>query len=63
MAILSDTFAPPTAAEKGRSGASITRLRASSSPFISSPARPGNTRATPSVDAWALCAAPKASLT
>ncbi len=66
--ILSDTFAPPRMTTNGRSGFSNSSPRNLSSRSINSPAAQGPPRwatiwATPTVEAWARCAAPNASFT
>jgi hypothetical protein len=60
--ILPEIFAPPMMATRGRLGSSTAGPRKSSSFFIRYPAaRCG--RLTPTMELWARCAAPKASLT
>ena len=61
--ILSLTLAPPRMAANGRPGASSSLREASSSRSISRPAYAGRIFAMPTVEAWARCAVPKASLT
>ena len=61
--ILSDTFAPPRIAVNGRRGVRSARPSISSSLAIRKPAAAGRKPVTPCVEAWALWAAPKASLT
>ena len=48
---------------KGLPGSSSRALSASTSFFIKNPATAGRNRAIPEIEAWALCAAPKASST
>ena len=60
---LEETFAPPTTAITGRSGFSSALVRASSSCCMVRPAKAGRSFASPSVEAWARCAAENASLT
>ena len=60
---LVDTLAPPITAATGRSGAVSALFRASSSASISRPAKAGSSRAIAAIEAWARCAAAKASLT
>ena len=62
-ASLSDTFAPPNTAANGRAGDSNAAPSICSSRAISSPATAGRCAVTPTVEACARCAAPKASLT
>ena len=59
---LVETLAPPTTATTGRSGSPSAFSSASSSACISRPAQDGSSRAIPSVEACARCAAEKASL-
>ncbi len=59
---LVETLAPPTTATTGRSGALSAFSSACSSACISRPAQDGSSRAMPSVEACARCAAEKASL-
>ena len=62
--ILSDTLAPPRMATHGRGGLVVAIPRYFSSCSISRPAAAAETNRTmPSVDAWARCALPNASLT
>ena len=63
--ILSVTLAPPRMATKGRSGLVMALPRIVESPSPSGSRRPpdGRNLATPSVEAWARWAVPKASLT
>ncbi len=62
--IFPEIFAPPSIAMKGRFGSESACPRYSSSFAISKPATAGrSTCATPTVEACARCAAPKASLT
>lgn len=60
--ILSETFAPPRMARKGLSGFSRTLAKYSSSLVMRSPAAFCG-RSTPTMDEWARCAVPNASLT
>ena len=61
---LSETLAPPRIATKGRGGSPSARPSASSSVSSRGPAAArGKRRAQASTEAWARCAAPKASLT
>ena len=62
-AILSDTLAPPITATTGLCGCSRHAPSISSSRAINRPATDGRNLVTPAVEAWARCAAPKASLT
>ena len=62
-AILSEALAPPSTAISGRPGSSKTRPSISSSRSIRNPDTEGRKWVIPSVDPWALCAAPKASFT
>ena len=61
-AILVETLAPPTTAPTGRSGLASAASSAESSACIKRPAQAGSSRASASVEAWARCAAEKASL-
>ena len=61
--ILSDTLAPPSSTTKGRAGSASSRPRISSSRAMSRPATPGSTSGTPTVEACARWAVPKASFT
>ena len=62
--ILSETFAPPRMARKGRSGSFRASSRYAISFFIRNPAATSPTNSTiPKVEACALWAAPKASFT
>ena len=61
--ILSEILAPPRMATKGRSGFSMALPRKAISFSISRPATAGIRRATPSVEACARWAEPKASFT
>ena len=62
--ILPEIFDPPRMATNGCPGRSSAPCRYASSRSMSSPATAGvRWCATPSVDAWARCAAPKASFT
>ncbi len=63
MPILSETFAPPRIKRKGFSGFSSSLLKALISFSIRRPATPGMNSAIPAVEACALWAVPKASLT
>ncbi len=60
---LSETLAPPSSTTNGRAGSVSRPPRARSSASMSRPATAGSRCATPSVEAWARWAAPKASLT
>ena len=63
-AILSLTFAPPSTTTSGRSGASMIERSVTTSRSSSRPATAGRRNwVTPTVEACARCAAPKASLT
>ena len=61
--ILSSTFAPPETSTNGRSTSPSSAPRFSSSASRSRPAYAGSRCVTPSVEACARCAEPKASLT
>ena len=61
--ILVETLAPPTMATTGRAGLPRPFSSASSSACMVRPAKAGSRCASPSVEAWARCAAEKASLT
>ena len=61
--IFDETFAPPMIATNGLRGSSRDLPIISSSFRIKKPQTPGRMRATPSVEAWARCAVPKASFT
>ena len=62
-AIFVETFAPPMTATNGFAGFSKTPPRNLISFSMRKPATPGRIFATPSVEAWARWAVPKASLT
>ena len=63
-ATLSLTLAPPSTTTSGRSGASTSERSVVTSRSSSRPATAGlSSSATPAVEAWARCAAPKASFT
>ena len=62
-ATLSVTLAPPSTTTSGRSGASTMPRSVATSRSSSRPAADGRCSATPTVDACARWAAPKASFT
>ena len=61
--ILSVTLAPPRTTTSGRFGSSSTEVSSLELALEQEPGVGGQVRATPSVEAWARWAAPKASLT
>lgn len=62
--ILSETLAPPRMTVKGFPGSSTWSPRNCISFWIRKPAaESGSSEGTPTVEAWARCAVPKASLT
>ena len=59
--ILEETLLPPKMATRGRLGSAMAPPRNSSSFWIRKPETAGRYAATPAVEAWARCTAPKAS--
>ena len=60
---LSLTFDPPSTTTNGRRGSSRSGSSTSTSRASSRPAALGRNRGGPTIEAWARCEAPKASLT